>query len=113
MREDLDDIRNKIKLVHTEIEAHKALRESMHDIKDSEADCKDQFVEVMEAFLEEANTVYSRLGKQYGEMFLCYEETVQLYGEEPAQTTPEEFLALFTTFMDSFTVSIRFVARPC
>ncbi|XP_076360416.1 disheveled-associated activator of morphogenesis 1-like isoform X3 [Tachypleus tridentatus] len=62
----------------------------------------DKFVPVMREFITSATYKFSELEDAYQDMKLRYEKVVRLYGEDPTQMQPDEFFAIFDTFLTSY-----------
>lgn len=62
----------------------------------------DKFVPVMKEFITTATYRFSELEDSFQEMKQRYEQVVKHFGEDPSHLQPDEFFAIFDTFLTSF-----------
>ncbi|KAI8821727.1 uncharacterized protein EV422DRAFT_526695 [Fimicolochytrium jonesii] len=107
-RIDLDALRQGIRDLRVEMEE---TREIVNSIKPSPTvtengvEMPDRFSAEMAAFMKDSTQRYDALSEAHTKMLKSFEDAVVFYGEDPALTKPEDFLPVFTTFMDSYTVA--------
>lgn len=68
------------------------------------ADHTDTFLTVMEPFYEKAQADISGIESLYQEMEDLVIHVAELYAEDPQKVNPEDFLNVFSTFLNSFNV---------
>ncbi|GFS32251.1 disheveled-associated activator of morphogenesis 1 [Trichonephila inaurata madagascariensis] len=62
----------------------------------------DKFVPVMKEFITTATYRFSELEDTFQEMKQRYDQVVKHFGEDPSHLQPDEFFAIFDTFLTSF-----------
>jgi dishevelled associated activator of morphogenesis len=109
---DLPHIRKASKVDFKEVE--KEFRDMQDDLRDLEhelefqrrsgtTDSNDLFVPVMEEFAAEVRSVFSDILTQMTETKTEFLSTLLFFGEDPNESTTEEFFGIFTVFLHSFT----------
>jgi hypothetical protein len=61
-----------------------------------------KFIEVMKKFYDQAKKVYDSQDEVFKQSEKEFEQAVLLYGEDPKNTTPEEFFGIFAKFTQSY-----------
>ena len=61
-----------------------------------------KFVDVMKKFYSEAKTVYDSQDELFKQAEKDFERAAMMFGEDPKNTTPEEFFGIFTKFVQGY-----------
>ncbi|XP_076273248.1 disheveled-associated activator of morphogenesis-like protein isoform X2 [Rhynchophorus ferrugineus] len=92
LSKDMAQLRAGLKDVAREIEFHRSQSPLAND----------KFVPVMREFQATATCRLAEIEDQYQDMKTRFERAVRLFGEEPANTQPDEFFGVFDTFLMAF-----------
>ncbi|XP_076359239.1 disheveled-associated activator of morphogenesis 1-like isoform X2 [Tachypleus tridentatus] len=111
LEEDIPHVRQAAKVNMTELSKEiQALKMGLQEIQkemefyrmQQEQQPGDKFVPIMREFITSATYQFSELEDSYQDMKQLYEEAVRLYGEDPTQIQPDEFFAIFDSFLTSY-----------
>ncbi|KAK9728732.1 Diaphanous FH3 Domain [Popillia japonica] len=102
LTKDMAQLRAGLKDVTREIEFHRSQSPIAND-KSQSPIANDKFVPVMREFQATATCRLAEIEDQFQDMKTRFERAVRLFGEDPAQTQPDEFFGIFDAFLSAFT----------
>lgn len=111
LENDLPDVREAAKVSVTDVQ--KEVNQLKSGLKDVEKELElqqrkkervpmDRFVEVMTSFVKVTNFSVKECEEEFSEMRERFDKTVLFFGEDPKQTSVDEFFAIFDSFLVSF-----------
>jgi cytokinesis protein len=69
----------------------------------------DNFASTMHKFCRHAIDKFDDLEIRYTSMDVAYKDAVTFFGENPSEMKPDEFFAIFRTFMSSWEVNVTII----
>lgn len=94
-----NELRSGLQQLSQELSTH-------YDEENYAANPGDNFASSMHKFCREAVEKFDDLEIRYTSMDVAYKDAVSFFGENPSEMKPDEFFAIFRTFMSSWEVKI-------
>lgn len=93
-----NELRSGLQQLNQELTTH-------YDEETYVANTGDNFAKIMHQFCRDAIEKFNELEIRYTSMDVAYKDAVTFFGENPSEMKPDEFFAIFRTFMSSWEVS--------